>query len=325
MKLSQEAQTELLQGWSHKRPDEIRQIVKRIEDYAARKDLADLRPIASYSSSMVFLCTSSRHGPAVLKAAFATRQAETEVGALAAFSSKPVCRLYDYDPEVSILLIEQIQPGQALRDVPDENKRLEVFASLHRTLHGSPTGETAASIPAGSSSACSPGDFPTYSGWVERIAAYMEEHADLHPVLAAGMTRARELCRSLQGSYSRPAILHGDLHHDNILLGESGGYTIIDPKGVIGDPVFDIPRFIINEFRDDKPEEEAVARIGSILAKLSTLLGISVRDLSRLTYIESMMASCWHVEDGCSDDVYRQQLINCRLVERLLRENKATD
>jgi streptomycin 6-kinase len=27
-------------------------------------------------------------------------------------------------------------------------------------------------------------------------------------------------------------------------------YTIIDPKGVIGDPVFDISRFILNEFHD---------------------------------------------------------------------------
>lgn len=46
-------------------------------------------------------------------------------------------------------------------------------------------------------------------------------------------------------------LLHGDFHHDNILLSNNGDYVIIDPKGVIGDPVFDIPRFILNEFGDE--------------------------------------------------------------------------
>jgi streptomycin 6-kinase len=40
-------------------------------------------------------------------------------------------------------------------------------------------------------------------------------------------------------------VLHGDLHHDNILLGERG-WLVIDPKGILGDPGFDAANFFYN-------------------------------------------------------------------------------
>lgn len=62
-------------------------------------------------------------------------------------------------------------------------------------------------------------------------------------------------------------LLHGDFHHDNILLGNDGEYIIIDPKGVIGDPVFDIARFILNEF-DDEITTELYKKINHIISIL---------------------------------------------------------
>lgn len=40
-------------------------------------------------------------------------------------------------------------------------------------------------------------------------------------------------------------VLHGDLHHDNILLGERG-WLAIDPKGLLGDPGFDAANLFYN-------------------------------------------------------------------------------
>src|SRR5206468_1252490 len=37
-----------------------------------------------------------------------------------------------------------------------------------------------------------------------------------------------------------PAVLHGDLHYGNIVSSRRAGYLLVDPKGVIGDPAFDV-------------------------------------------------------------------------------------
>jgi streptomycin 6-kinase len=41
-------------------------------------------------------------------------------------------------------------------------------------------------------------------------------------------------------------VLHGDLHHDNVLDGESRGWLAIDPKGLIGDRAFDYATVFCN-------------------------------------------------------------------------------
>jgi streptomycin 6-kinase len=46
-------------------------------------------------------------------------------------------------------------------------------------------------------------------------------------------------------------LLHGDLHHWNILKNSSGGWKVIDPQGVIGPAFFECGRFIENHVIDD--------------------------------------------------------------------------
>lgn len=83
-------------------------------------------------------------------------------------------------------------------------------------------------------------------------------------------------------------LLHGDLHHDNILLAEDGTYKIIDPKGVVGDPVFDVSRFVLNEF-DAEPTEPTYRKIVGILHVLSQNLQIPETILKQCLYVETTM------------------------------------
>ena len=41
-------------------------------------------------------------------------------------------------------------------------------------------------------------------------------------------------------------VLHGDLHHWNILSSEREPYLIIDPKGYFGDPGYEVGAFLAN-------------------------------------------------------------------------------
>ena len=43
-------------------------------------------------------------------------------------------------------------------------------------------------------------------------------------------------------------LLHGDLHHFNFLAAQRSPWLAIDPKGIIGDPIFEVAAFICNPY-----------------------------------------------------------------------------
>lgn len=65
--------------------------------------------------------------------------------------------------------------------------------------------------------------------------------------LTKHMKRAKDIGEEMFAKYPERTLLHGDLHHDNILLNANGDYSMIDPKGIVGPRIFDLPRFIMNE------------------------------------------------------------------------------
>lgn len=118
-----------------------------------------------------------------------------------------------------------------------------------------------------------------------------------HEVLCEKMLIAEQISHSLCETYPGELLLHGDLHHDNILLDQNNCYRIIDPKGIIGDVVFDIPRFILNEF-DDTIDDSFMSTYAYITQVLSKKLHIPEYDIRRLTYVEMCMANSWTVESN---------------------------
>jgi streptomycin 6-kinase len=44
-------------------------------------------------------------------------------------------------------------------------------------------------------------------------------------------------------SPSDATLVHGDFHHHN-LLSHGDGWVVIDPKPMVGEPEFDVPRFL---------------------------------------------------------------------------------
>ena len=69
---------------------------------------------------------------------------------------------------------------------------------------------------------------------------------------------------------------------------KTGGYTVIDPKGVIGDPIFDLSRFILDEFRDDMTSEPKDVVI-DFVQKLGDGVGSPCEILLGCLYIETVI------------------------------------
>ncbi len=89
--------------------------------------------------------------------------------------------------------------------------------------------------------------------------------------------------------------------------------TVIDPKGVIGDPVFDLSRFILDEFRDDLTSEPKDVII-HFVQKLGDSAGIPCEVLLRYLYIETVI---WLFREELDEG---ESLEEC---EQLIRNMKA--
>ncbi|MEG0775404.1 aminoglycoside phosphotransferase family protein [Clostridium sp.] len=282
--------------------DFYEKVLKDIEAYANKWSLISFQFIPSYSSNLVFKCNSEDYGRVVLKIGNPFfREIYTEFNTLEQYNGRGFCRVFEADIEKGVILEECVLPGNPLREESSLKKRLSVFSSLYKGLHIMPTN---AEI------------YPTYTGWVSRITEYMGKRQD-RKELYLYMKKAKDICVSVSSSYSQRMLLHGDFHHDNILLSSNGEYKIIDPKGVIGDPVFDAPRFILNEFCDEI-SDELYEKINSIICTLERDLNIPNYILRQCLYIEAAMAACWDVESGATPEEYLSLLKNVAFAESIM-------
>lgn len=131
------------------------------------------------------------------------------------------------------------------------------------------------------------------------------------PLLSAGagyggpIAEGAGIARRLLATPEQEVVLHGDIHHDNILDFGDQGWLAIDPKGLIGERAFDFA----NIFRD--PDLEVALRPGR-LARQADLIAERVR-LDRRRLLEWVAAFCalsavWILEDGDDPDIDRPVL-----------------
>ena len=259
----------------------------RIRTAARRWNLTDVETVYEEHGKTVCFALSAEYGPVVLKTSMDSGLLHGEYEALKAFGGNHFCRAYDYDMAGNILLEERLMPGTVLRDISDTNRRLEIFSKIFREPHPQ-------AIPG----------YPFYTDWLERAWRFCRD-AGAASAVTEKMRRAYEIGEELFEKYRERVLLHGDLHHDNILLCGKGTYKVIDPKGVIGPAIFDLPRFIMNEL-DTDAEKSGAEHIRDVIERLSRALEYERADVGKLYFMEVILGNVWCLQDG--EDANRQEM-----------------
>ncbi|MCL2322011.1 MAG: hypothetical protein FWC47_07905 [Oscillospiraceae bacterium] len=150
-----------------------------IKLYSDKWKLKSLQLVDYFSVNCIFLCESECFGSTVLKIGnLQYNSAANEYNILTEYNGNKFCKVYAFDLDNGVLLIEQIRPATWLRVEKDLEKRLSVFVSLFNGLHIAPK---------------SLDIYPTYMGWVNRITKYMrgrKDYADLYSY----MKKAENIC-----------------------------------------------------------------------------------------------------------------------------------
>ncbi len=118
--------------------------------------------------------------------------------------------------------------------------------------------------------------------------------------IAGPFIEAAEMADTLIADQRDIKPLHGDLHHENIMLGPRG-WLIIDPTGLIGDAAMDVANMFSNPLdRFDLTRNEQ--RIASMAGVFAEILGRDVRTILRFAFAYGCLSAAWHEEDGNAKD-----------------------
>lgn len=128
--------------------------------------------------------------------------------------------------------------------------------------------------------------------WFRELFDEAAEHPEAHDGLyadAAGV--AEKLIAHPEGD----VVLHGDLHHGNVLDFGADGWLAIDPKHVVGDPGFDFANILCNP---DARLALAPGRFERQLGVVSATSGVEAGRMLRWAFAWAALSSCWSERSG---------------------------
>lgn len=296
--------------------------------YATSKwRLTNITEIYANSVKAVYRANAASWGGVIVKINNNVDELCHEAAMLKALNGNGCCRLYAFEEEQGILVEGQLCPGTVLREELDVQKRVENFAAVFEKLHESTAnGAAECALSRSGKKGFIMGEsgkleFEAYLDWLANAKRFCEESIVNSSVevrellketgLTEKMQYAYEIGAELFTKYPERILLHGDLHHDNILTNAEGGYSAIDPKGVIGPRIFDVPRFVLNEigYVEELCAEEIKGHLEMVIRLMSERLGYPVQDIRKLLFMETILASVWSVEDGEEIDEMQIQIV----------------
>ena len=225
--------------------------------------------------------------PAVLKLGVpsGTSLAE-EAPALAAFGGRGAVRVLRAELDRGALLLERVTPGWRARDlVPGrDGEATSAAVGVMRRLHVPP--------PPGST-------MPELVAQAKAFDTYASVHGDAGPLPLDLVVRAGALMRELCASATERVVLHGDLHHDNILRASREPWLAIDPHGIVGDPGYELGALLYNPDPDDR-DEALTALVPSRIEQLADELAMPVDRVVAWGFVKAVLSDVWSAESWSS-------------------------
>lgn len=255
-----------------------------LETCAGRWSLT-LQPPFKLSYNYVAPATRADGTPVVLKVGCPNSELNTEMDTLRLLAGDGVCQLLESDLALGAMVIERVLPGTPLTRIAlqDDERATAIAIDLMQRLWR----------PAPATHA-----FPTVAGWARGIARHRERFdGGTGPLPARLVEEAEAYFDWLLATTTNPQLLHGDLHHDNILSATRSPWLIIDPKGVVGDPGYDLGAFLYNPWPGLMGLPDPARAIARRVDQLAEGLGMERARVRGWGLAQAVLSACWSVDD----------------------------
>jgi len=250
---------------------------------SSKLDLRDLKEVTNLTYTYM-LSGFQGDNPIIVKLGLDNEALAREAFALKCFSGCGAVKVLAEDN--GMLLLERAVPGTSLKCYfPDrEQESIEIACRVVKKLHQ-------ANIP-------SVHNFPHIKNWLTALDkdwSIADEH----------LQKARKLRDQLLQTSETDVLLHGDLHHDNILQnGED--WLAIDPKGVIGEPAYEVAAFIRNPIPELLNHADAPNIIHNRGTRFAELFELPPQRILDWCFVQAVLSWAWSLEDGCDTDYFER-------------------
>ncbi|OLS33333.1 aminoglycoside phosphotransferase family protein [Bacillus sp. MRMR6] len=251
-----------------------------VQSFLQKWELTSEGPVSNLSYNYVLKVRNSEGVPLILKLGVPNFDTRNEIQTLQYYNGSGCARLLKFDPEHGIMLLEQLVPGTMLSEETDEAQVIKKYIKVWKEIRRPAPSET---------------NTPSITRWFEGLSR--EEHLN-GPISDEQIQLAKRFLKHILETSTGFELLHGDLHHENILYSQEHGWMAIDPKGVIGDSYFDIVSFLVNQL-DCKEDPKGILRYRVDL--ISEGLGLDRQRLLKAAVALGTLYACWGIEDGDPD------------------------
>jgi streptomycin 6-kinase len=268
-------------AWATSLPD-------MLGDYLDRWKITLEPTLPQLSMNLVLFGRSEVHGPVVIKTSPPHKEITAEIDALRLHRSTRIVSLIDADPSVSIMVQRRILPGTTLRSCVERGRITErEAATIAADVIQDYWIQPSADVP-----------FITLEDWFRALYAYRERHSTGNgPLHQRNVELAVQCADELLATLREEVTVHGDLHHDNILLDDEHGWTIIDPKGLVGERGYDIGQWMVNPVGVDRnPDLPQITN--DRLDWFSDLIGVERYRLWQWAMVQTVLGDCWNLESN---------------------------
>ncbi|MCW5852353.1 MAG: phosphotransferase [Anaerolineae bacterium] len=273
----------ITQVWGDEGAAWLRQLPVLIAEVAAHWSLTVGSPFDNLSYNYVAPAVRADGTPCVLKLGVPRDELVTEIEALRLFVGRGAVKLLEADVERGVMLLERLMPGVPLSQLGDDEQATAAAAEVIRQVWRTPP----------------PGHlFPHVADWLRGFSR-LRRHFDggTGPLDTRLVEQAEALAAGLLASTETEVVLHGDLHHDNILSAERQPWLVIDPKGIVGDPVYEVGALLRNPLPQIYSYPDPVRLTRRRVDLLADLLGFDRQRIIGWGLAQAVLSAWWSIED----------------------------
>ncbi|MCE2730634.1 MAG: phosphotransferase [Rickettsiaceae bacterium] len=256
-------------------------IIKRL---ASEYNLSGLKPLSNLSYNYV-LSGFLGNRPIILKLGLDNDALKQEASSLQAFAEFGGIKVLV--AKKGFLLLEKAIPGISLKSYfpLQDNDSVEIACNIINLLHQAP-------IPKNP-------QFPDIQDWLRSL-----DHDTSNKNLKNYLQKARYIRNQLLATAPDPVLLHGDLHHENIIK-HGDNWVVIDSKGVTGEPAYEVAAFIRNPIPELLKSRNMASIINNRIAYFAYKLKIKPERIEGWCFVQAVLAWVWILEDGGNEKCFK--------------------
>ncbi|HFC12246.1 MAG TPA: aminoglycoside/hydroxyurea antibiotic resistance kinase [Anaerolineae bacterium] len=221
----------------------------------------------------------------ILKLGVPRAELQREITALQLYAGRGIANLIASDAAQGALLLERLRPGSMLDSVTDPDQAAQIGARVMAALWQP--------LPAVH-------PFRSVREWangLQRLRVMFD--GGTGPLPEAVVDSAENIFHDLFTSAADPVLLHGDLHHYNILSSQRGnGWLAIDPKGMAGERAYETGTFIRNHLTLYAKNHNRTTLLDHCIAIFAEQLNLDRQRIRQQAFAQAVLSAWWSIEDG---------------------------